>query len=169
MRVAHRAKRDGGWTLTERGYHAPRTKHAGRRGADPEPGRRPLLSRRAKVRWVAGFSVAAVAGASYYALWPGVASYQIGFTLTLPLIVVVLFWLHRRLPSRLQWALAITLAVIGPTAYLIYGGSQWWAWSQVAVLPFVFLLIGWAYSRNPAGFRRGPWYGGIQDRPWGPP
>jgi hypothetical protein len=122
--VAHRARSGHEWVLTEPRYRAPRTRHAGRRRGDEEAGG-PLLSPRAKVRWLAAFLVAAPAGAVYYAVSPGVASYQIGFTLTLPLIAVVLFWLHRRLPTRLQWALAITLALVGPTGYLIYGGSQW--------------------------------------------
>jgi hypothetical protein len=115
------------------------------------------------------FVIAAVAGAGYYAVAPGVASYQIGFVLVFPLLFVVLFWLHRRLPTTVQWSLAVTLAVGGPVCYLILGGSQWWAWAQVAVLPFVLLVIGRSLSRTPSAAAREPWYGGHMEGPWGPP
>ena len=86
-----------------------------------------------------GIVIAALAGGTYYVVAPGVASYQVGFVLMFPLLVVVLFWLHRRLPTRVQWGVALLLAAGGPLGYLIYGGSQWWAWGQAAVVPLVLL------------------------------
>jgi hypothetical protein len=115
------------------------------------------------------FVIAAVAGGTWYGLAPGVASYQIGLVLILPLALVVLFWLHRRLPTRVQWVVAIALAAGGALGYLVYGGSQWWAWGQAAVLPFVSLAIARSIARGTAPGAREPWYGGHIEGPWGPP
>jgi hypothetical protein len=166
VRVAHRDA-GGRWVPTAGPYAAPRVKHAGRDRGRGQKGQ--FLSRRAKLKWLIGFGVAAVTGASWYAVAPGVASFQIGFVFILPLLVVALVWLHRRLPLRLQWALAIALAIIGAAGYIVFSGSQWWAWSQVAVLPLAALLVGTAIQRNPDALRQRTWYGGMQDGPWGPP
>ena len=168
VRVAHRAGNDGDWAETTRPYQAPRSRHAGRPKFG-SAGERPLLSRRAKFRWLVGMIVAAVAGATYYALSPGVASYQLGFVFVLPLLVVVLLAVHRRIPIRLQWVIATLLAIAGPIAYVIFGGSQWWAWSQTAAVPFVLLVIARGVSLGPRGVTRQPWSGGPMDGPWGPP
>src|ERR1700757_316385 len=79
------------WQTTAAPYHAPRARHGGRRHRDRT---KPLLSREAKRRWLVASVVAAVAGATYYALAPGVASTQIGIPLTLPLLFIALVWLH---------------------------------------------------------------------------
>jgi hypothetical protein len=116
-----------------------------------------------------GHLVDALAGATYYALAPGVASYQIGFTMVVPLLVVALVWLHRRLWRPVQWALVIVLACAGPTGYLIFGGAQWWAWGQLAIFPFVLLVAARGVDRTPRGARFQQWYCGLRDGPWGPP
>jgi hypothetical protein len=150
-----------------RPYQAPRSKHAGH--APRVRRQAPLLSRRAKLRWLAVIVVVAIVGATYYALSPGVASYQLVFVLILPLLFVLLFWFHRRIAIRLQWALAVALAVVGPVGYVIFGGSQWWAWGQLAGVPLVLLVIGRGVSRQPRGTRPEGWYGGPMQGPWGPP
>jgi len=43
-------------------------------------------------------------------------------------------------------------------------------WAQVALLPFVLLVvISSVKSSEPGQPPRKPWYGGMQDGPWGPP
>lgn len=160
VRISFRLHEHTEWVLTQPSYRFPRT---GRAAA-----RRRWVRHRPRLSWSAFILVAAAAGGTLYGLSPGVGSYQVGFVLMLPLLIVVLLWLHRRLPQRLQWAIAIVLAVTGPAGYLVVGGSQWWAWGQAAVVP-VLLLV---YARSLPGASDGfpePWYGGPMEGPWGPP
>jgi hypothetical protein len=106
------------------------------------------------------------AGATWYVLSPDVGSYQASVLLMLPILAVVLIWLYRRLPPRLGLALAIALAPIGPLGYLVLGGSQWWNWGQMTILPLVLLLGHRARSRVPS---RDYDYRVPMDGPWGPP
>jgi hypothetical protein len=126
------------------------------------------MSRRRRARAVL-FVVAllaAVAGATWYAISPGVASYQVSVPLTLPMLAVVLIWVHRRLPPRLHWPLAVALAPIGPLGYLLIGGTQWWSWGQMTVLPLILLAGRGAVSSESADHAR---YRPFGDGPWGPP
>jgi hypothetical protein len=102
------------------------------------------------------------AGVLWYALTPNVASYQVSSLLVLPAFVMVLVWLHHRLPMRVQWVAASALALVGPVGYLIFGGSQWWNWGQLTPLPLILLAI----ARDPdteGDFAAGP------VGPFGPP
>jgi hypothetical protein len=42
--------------------------------------------------------VSAAGGVLWYVLEPGVASYQVGYTLALPVLITALVWIGRRLP-----------------------------------------------------------------------
>ena len=133
---------------------------------DNEPAR-PIS--RSVARWV-GLAIAVVlaaAGVAWYVLAPGVASYQFGTVLILPALGIVLWWLHRHLPRRVQWALAAVVAPIGPVGYLVFGGSEWWAAYSVTVLPLAALLASGA-SRSPTA-QGGSSVPGWIDGPWGPP
>jgi peptidoglycan/LPS O-acetylase OafA/YrhL len=130
----------------------------------------PVVARRWRRRSVAAISIGAVAGITWYTLAPGVASYQIGYTLALPAIVTAIVWIGKRLPRWLDWVLAVALGAGGSVAYVLFDGSQWWLWAQVGLLPFVLLVL--VSSTQPSkGDQppREPWYGGMQDGPWGPP
>jgi hypothetical protein len=165
--VWHRKQAGGDWAVTAGPYRAPRTRHRGR-SQHGDRGR-PLLSRKAKLKWLCGMGLAAVAGVTYYALAPGVASYQAAYVLVFPILVTFLVWLHRRLPTTVQWTISIALAVTGPLAYLVFGGSQWWYWGQMAVLPLILLAVGRSASRSSRVGPPKPWYGGHMEGPWGPP
>jgi peptidoglycan/LPS O-acetylase OafA/YrhL len=130
----------------------------------------PVVARRWKRRSLAAISVGAAVGITWYALAPGVASYQIGYTLALPAIITAIVWIGKRLPRWLDWVIAVALGALGSLAYVLFDGSQWWLWAQVALLPFV-LLVGISSVKPPKpGQRpREPWYGGMRDGPWGPP
>lgn len=110
----------------------------------------------------------AVVGVVWYALAPGVGPYQASGLLTLPMLFITAAWLHRHLPIRVQWTIAVVLAPIGPAGYLVFGGSQWWRWGQLSVLPFVLLVVLRGLRTRNAG-KPEPWYGGPGDGPWGPP
>jgi hypothetical protein len=68
----------------------------------------------------------------------------------------------------------VSLAPIGPVAYLVWGGDQWWNWGQLTPLPLLLLLFGdeirAAFSDEDDDERasHSP-YGGFADGPWGPP
>lgn len=113
--------------------------------------------------------VSAAGGMLWYALEPGTVSYQVGYTLALPALITALVWIGRRLPRWLDWVIAIALAIGGSAAYLIVGGSRWWLWGQVAVLPLVLLVLTNARLTSSDNRDRALWYGGMQDWPWGPP
>ena len=111
--------------------------------------------------------VVAAAGVVAYALAPGVGTFQLSFLLVLPAMLIAFLWLHRRLPMWLQWSAAIAIAPVGPIAYLIWGGDQWWNWGQATPTPLILLLLRtFAHHDDPS---REPWYGGYADGPFGPP
>jgi hypothetical protein len=109
-------------------------------------------------------------GITWYALAPGIASYQIGYTLALPAIITAIVWIGKRLPTWLDWVIGVALGVAGLVGYVMFDGSRWWLAAQVAWLPFVLMvLIRGVKSSKPGQQPREPWYGGMQDGPWGPP
>lgn len=115
-------------------------------------------------------SISGALGTTWYTLAPGVASYQIGYTLALPAIITAIVWVGKRLPAWLDWVIAVALGAAGSVGYVLFDGSQWWLWAQVALLPFVLLVvISSLKSSKPGQAPREPWYGGMQDGPWGPP
>ena len=129
---------------------------------------RVTMSPAARIAWVAVPIVAAVAGVIWYALSPNVGSYQVSTLLTIPLVLIVLGWLHRRLPMWLQWSVALLMVPIGPVGYLVGGGSQWWNWGQATAMP-LFMLVMSRTIPNRDDAPQEPWFGGVADGPWGPP
>jgi peptidoglycan/LPS O-acetylase OafA/YrhL len=130
----------------------------------------PAVAPKWKRRSLAAVSVGAAVGITWYALAPGVGAYTIGYTLALPGIITAIVWIGKRLPRWLDWAIAVALGVGGATAYVLFDGSQWWLWAQVALLPFVLLvLISGVKPPKPGQRPREPWYGGMSDGPWGRP
>lgn len=109
--------------------------------------------------------VLAVIGVVWYASSPGVASYQANRLLLAPLLAILLWRLHRVLPSWLQWSGAVVLALIGPTGYLVFGGAQWWNWGQLALLPLCLLVVRVARTSPDVPTTYTP----PTDGPWGPP
>ena len=95
----------------------------------------PVVVRRWKRRSLAAISVGAAVGITWYALAPGVAAYTIGYTLALPAIITAIVWIGKRLPRWLDWVIAVALGAAGSLAYVLFDGSQWWLWAQVALLP----------------------------------
>lgn len=164
--VAHDRGRRGDWQITAGPYPAPRTRHAGRRHAKQQA---PLLSRKAKRRWLIASALAAAIGAAFYVTAPGVASTQIGLPLCLPLLCIALVWIHRRIPIALQWTLAVPLAIAGPVCYVLFNGSQLWAWGQLAVFPLLGLVFDRWFIKKGISPRSTPWYGGQMQGPLGPP
>jgi hypothetical protein len=111
--------------------------------------------------------VLAAVGVIWYALSPGVGSYQASTLLTLPAVLFVLVWLHGRLPMWLQWTVAWPLALVGPIGYLVFSGSQWWNWGQLTPLPLVLLAISRTSDRDDDDDCP-PLMAGVEG-PWGPP
>jgi len=83
---------------------------------------------------------------------------------SLPLAVLLLYWLGQRLPRRIQWAAAAAFAVVGIAGYLVVGGAQWWNWGQAAVMPLAVLIALRSSDDGPADPVRT-----TTDAPWGPP
>jgi peptidoglycan/LPS O-acetylase OafA/YrhL len=76
----------------------------------------------------------------------------------------------KRLPRWLDWVIAVVVGASGSLAYVLVGGSQRWLWAQVALLPFVLLvLISGVKPSKPGQSPPAPCYGGMRDGPWGPP
>ncbi len=126
-----------------------------------------------RVLSIIGAVAAAAVGVVWYAVSPGVGTFQASGLLTAPLLILVLLWLHRRLPLWLQWALVLPLAPVGPVAYLVWGGDQWWNWGQLSPVPLVLLAMRHELRRefsddeeDPPGQ---PAYSSFADGPWGPP
>lgn len=91
----------------------------------------------------------AAGGVAVYAAWPYTfPAYQASTLGTMPLLIIVLIWLHRRLPRWFQWTAAITLLPLGPIGYLVVGGAQWWNWGQLSALPFLLLVFGRVSDRE---------------------
>ena len=66
--------------------------------------------------------------------------------------------------------IAVALGAAGSVGYVLFDGSQWWLWAQIALLPFVLLVLTTSVNASKPGQQPGePWYGGMQDGPWGPP
>ncbi len=128
------------------------------------------MARRWRRRSLLAASIGVLVGISWYVLAPGVASYQVGYTLALPGIITALVWVGKRLPRWLDWTIAVALGGGGAAGYVVFDGSQWWLWAQLALLPFVLLVVTSGATAPDAGPRPPrQWYGGTQDGPWGPP
>jgi hypothetical protein len=106
----------------------------------------------------------ATAAILWYAIAPGVASYQLGTLLSMPALGLALAWLHRHLPDRWQWGLAAAIAPVGPAGYLVFGGSQGWAAYTLTLLPLCSLIVA---GRPDATDQ--PGIPGWVEGPWGPP
>jgi hypothetical protein len=135
-------------------------------------GHNPLVKRPA-VLWTASTAIAvslAALGVVLYASSPGVVTYQLNSLLVFPLLVLVLYWLHRWLPLRLQWIAAWLLAPLGAIAYLAWPNDQSWAYGMLTVFPLLALAaITEERRREERGEADEPGYGGWTDAPWGPP
>jgi len=105
-------------------------------------------------------------GIYWYVARPGVVSYTVGGWLVLPGYGVVLSRLHQRVPDRIEWLLAVALAIGGACAYLAWPSADWWYFGLLLLLPLA-ALIGLSIARS--GAEPEPWFGGFQDGPWGPP
>lgn len=97
----------------------------------------------ARLKWLAfaGAVIVASIGVVWYARSPGVASYQASTLLTIPAALMVLGWLHQRLPMWFQWTAASAICLVGPAGYLIVGGDQWWNWGQLTPMPLLLLAL----------------------------
>ncbi len=131
----------------------------------------PAVARRWRRRSLLAISVGAVGGITWYTLAPGIASYQVGYTLALPALITAIVWIGKRLPRWLDWVIAVTVGAAGSIGYVLFDGSQWWLWAQVALLPFVLLVVTSSTKPpQPGQSPPEPWYGGgMTDGPWGPP
>jgi hypothetical protein len=127
---------------------------------------RVIRRRRTRLACLVVALLSGAAGATWYAISPGVASYQVSVPLMLPALAIVLIWAQRRLPRPLHWPLALVLAPIGPLGYLFIGGAQWWSWGQLTLLPLILLAGRGAVSSESADRSR---YRAFGDGPWGPP
>ena len=66
--------------------------------------------------------------------------------------------------------IAVGLGAAGVIGYVVFDGSRWWLWAQVALLPFVLLVVFTDVKpAQPGQPPPEPWHGGFQDGPWGPP
>jgi hypothetical protein len=117
---------------------------------------------------VAAALLAAAGGIVWYAVAPGVGTFQASGWLTAPAFAMTLVWLHRRLPLPVQWVLASSIALVGPVGYLLWGGSQWWNWGQLTPLPLLLLLTRDSFKDETAD-SPSSYGGGMADGPWGPP
>jgi hypothetical protein len=113
--------------------------------------------------WGCGAAAAAL-GVSLYVAAPGVATYWISFLLILPLGIAVLGVLERRLPTRVQWAGAMLLALGGIVGYALWPNADWWNFGQLAALPLVLLII-----LRTTGEASSAGLGDPGEGPWGPP
>jgi peptidoglycan/LPS O-acetylase OafA/YrhL len=111
----------------------------------------------------------AVPGVVLYAENPGVATSQLNSLLVLPLVMLVLYWLHRRLPLRVQWIGAWLVLLLGAGAYLLEPNDQSWQYGAMGSLPLLMLAIARQERRNHERGEDEPAYGGWCDGPWGPP
>lgn len=130
----------------------------------------PEVARRWRRRSLLAISVGTAGGIAWYAMAPGLASYQIGYSLALPGIITAIVWIGKRLPRWLDWVIAVALGAGGSVAYVLFDGSRWWLWAQIALLPFVLLVLASGVKPSKPGQRpTEPWYGGMRDGPWGGP
>ena len=122
-----------------------------------------------RILWITFALCAAVAGIAWYAVAPGVGSFQASGWLVAPALITSLVWLHRRLPMRLQWVLAVGVAIVGPVGYVVWGGSQWWNWGQLTPVPLVMLVFRDSFKDDDDETEPSRGHGAIMDGPWGPP
>jgi hypothetical protein len=111
----------------------------------------------------------AVPGVVLYAENPGVATSQLNGLLVLPLVILVLYRLHRWLPLRLQWIGAWLLLLLGAGAYLLWPNDQAWQYGAMGCIPLLMLAMAREERRNQERGEEEPAYGGWVDGPWGPP
>lgn len=116
---------------------------------------------------IAAAALAALLGTGLYAAAPGVGSYQASGLLVMPACVLGAIWAYRRIPRGILWASAVVIAPIGPVAYLVWGGDQWWNWGQLTPLPLVALVLGPQFWSDPGDDEPEPF--AFVDGPWGPP
>jgi peptidoglycan/LPS O-acetylase OafA/YrhL len=107
----------------------------------------------------------AVPGVVLYAESPGVATAQLNGLLVVPLLMLVLVWLHRRLPLRLQWIGAWLVLLLGAGAYLLWPNAQTWQYGAMGAIPLVMLAV----AREERDEEDDPAYPAWVDGPWGPP
>jgi hypothetical protein len=88
--------------------------------------------------WFAAVLAAAV-GVWLYARDPRGLTYFAHALLCLPLFTLVIETAARVLPERVQWAIAIPLALLGPLSYLIWMDNQTWLYGALAAMPLVLL------------------------------
>ncbi len=122
--------------------------------------------------WSAGIAAsiaAAVAGIVIYAADPGVLTYHVNLLLLAPAAWLVLHGAQRVLPYRVQWALAIVLAPVGASAYLLWPNAQWWNYGALLAIPFFLLATERAERVRREKGDAEPSYGAWLDGPWGPP
>src|ERR1700685_1277348 len=85
----------------------------------------PVVARRWRRRSLATISITPPLGIIGYTLAPGIASYQIGYTLALPAIITAIVWIGKRLPRWLDWVIAVALGAAGSVAYGLFDGAAW--------------------------------------------
>jgi hypothetical protein len=119
-----------------------------------------------RLKWLTFFGalILAALGVIWYARSPGVGSYQASSLLTIPAVMMVLVWLHQRLPMWLQWTAASAICLVGPAGYLIVGGDQWWNWGQLTPMPLLLLALFRGDDDEDGGY---PVVGDSAG--WGPP
>ena len=120
--------------------------------------------------WPRLLSVVAAALAAARLYWyiakPGVASYTVGGWLVFPGYCATVWWLHRRVPRRVQWPVATALAVGGVAAYLIWPNADWWYFGTLLAAPLAALI---GFRAVETDQEPDVWAGGPQEGPWGPP
>jgi hypothetical protein len=124
------------------------------------------IPRRWKIVWAVGCAALAAGGAAGYIAAPGVASNKVGGFMILPGYIWAVVWVGRRLPEVVRWVAAVPLAVGGVVAYLIWPDANWWFFGGFLIFP-LGMLVGWRAGMGDAESE--PWFGGMQDGPWGPP
>ena len=105
--------------------------------------------------WAAAVLAASI-GVFLYAVDPRGLTYWAHLFLCLPLFTLVLEAAARVLPSRVQWAIAIPLALFGPLSYLLWMNDHFWLYGALAAMPLVLLGEQRAERRGePAGHASG--------------
>src|SRR4051794_12958493 len=85
--------------------------------------------------WAAAIALA-VPGVVLYARDPRDLTAALNFFLLVPLLWLTMRAAARTVPYRVQWALAIALAVAGPIIYLIWPTDLWWFYGALLITPF---------------------------------
>ncbi|MFL5830778.1 MAG: hypothetical protein ACJ76X_12750 [Solirubrobacteraceae bacterium] len=118
----------------------------------------------ARTLGLAAAALLAAAGITFYATNPYTfGAFQASTFAIMPLLVIVLIWLHRRLPGWVEWTGAVVLFPVGLVGYLVFGGAQWWNFGQLTAVPFLLLV----FARAPE--QEAPmWDPGVLEPPAGP-